>query len=159
VTVTAKESVGMRLAEQNHVRAVGLSNWPQNTDEEFMNSAQKQMTDPITHRGCGLRPASYEIAPQVWLPEACVWLQTETGLRRLWIHSFAHCFDAERLTFSNQSEADHWALSAARAIVDRALDKPELSVPSRIKTVHSLASRWNFARYLAVALFGLKFFR
>ena len=80
-------------------------------------------------------------------------------MHRLWIHSFAHCFDAERLTFSNQSEADHWALSAARAIVDRALDKPELPMPSIKKAADSFTSRWNFARYLAVAAFGLKFFR
>jgi len=125
-----------------------------------MNFAQELLTDPTTHRGCGLRPASYEIAPQVWLPEACVWLQTEAGLRRLWIHSFAHCFDAERLTFANKSEADHWALAAARAIVDRALDRPELPTAARVpKPAHPFAGRWNLARCCAMALFGLKLLR
>jgi len=111
------------------------------------------------HRGCGLRPASYEIAPRVWLPEACVWLQTDVGLRRLWIHSFAHCFDADKLTFSNKSEADDWALSAARAIVDRALDTPALSVLILRNAPRSSAAKWQFARYCTLALFGLKFFR
>jgi len=125
-----------------------------------MNCAHELLADSITHRGCGLRPASYEIAPEVWLPEACVWLQTDGSLIRLWIHSFAHCFDAEKLTFSNKSEADHWALSAARVIVDRAFDEPELPLmPPPRKAAKSFVSRWNLARCCAVALFGLKLFR
>ena len=88
-----------------------------------MDCNEELATGSMKHRGCGVRPASYEVAAQVWLPEACVWLQTDSGIRRLWIHSFAHCFDAEKLTFSNKFEADDWALGAARAIVDRALDE------------------------------------
>ena len=65
--------------------------------------------------------------PQSWLPEACVWLETETGLRRLWVRSFAHCFDAEKLTFP-KLDADSWALGAARTIIDRALEQLKSSV-------------------------------
>lgn len=79
----------------------------------------------LEHRGCGIRAASYEICPESWLPEACVSLQTETGQRKVWVHSFAHCFAAEDLMFSNQLEADSWALAAAKKIIDRALEKDE----------------------------------
>jgi hypothetical protein len=83
----------------------------------------KIISNSINHRGCGVRAASYSIGPKAWLPEACVWLQTEKGSHRLWVHSFAHCFDAEKLTFSNKIEADSWALGAARTIIDRALEQ------------------------------------
>lgn len=81
----------------------------------------------LEHRGCGIRAASYEICPESWLPEACVWLQTETGQRKVWVHSFAHCFAAEDLMFSNQLEADSWALAAAKKIIDRALEEDDLA--------------------------------
>ena len=90
-----------------------------------MNLGEELMLECMKHRGCGIRAASYEIESRSWLPEACVWLKTESGLRRVWIHSFAHCFDAEKLTFSNKLDADSWALGAAKAIIDRALDKLE----------------------------------
>jgi hypothetical protein len=77
----------------------------------------------VKHRGCGIRAASYAVGPQAWLPEACVLLQTEKGSHRLWVHSFAHCFDAEKLTFPNKMDADSWALGAARTIIDRALEQ------------------------------------
>jgi hypothetical protein len=79
----------------------------------------------LEHRGCGIRAASYEIRPQSWLPEACVWLETESGHRKLWVHSFAHCFAAEDLTFPNRVDADSWALVAAKAIIDRALEQSQ----------------------------------
>ncbi len=81
----------------------------------------------LEHRGCGIRAASYEIRPQSWLPEACVWLQTEDGHRKIWVHSFAHCFAAEEVTFPSRVDADSWALGAAKAIIDRALEKPQLA--------------------------------
>jgi hypothetical protein len=80
----------------------------------------------LEHRGCGIRAASYEIRPQSWLPEACVWLQTEAGNRKIWVHSFAHCFAAEDVTFPNRLDADSWALGAAKVIIDRALEMPKL---------------------------------
>jgi hypothetical protein len=73
------------------------------------------------HRGCNIRVASYEVGPQTWIPEACVSLSTDLGARKLWVRSFAHCFASDHITFNNRTEADHWALSAAQAIIDKAL--------------------------------------
>ena len=96
------------------------------------------LSHTLEHRGCGIRAASYEVQPQSWLPEACVWLQTDHGHRKIWVHSFAHCFAAEDLTFSNRFEADSWALGAARTIIDRALEiAEELPVPPRLSRVFS----------------------
>jgi len=78
----------------------------------------------LEHRGCGIRAASYEIRPRSWLPEACVWLQTSDGCRKLWVRSFAHCFAAQDLTFPDRFAADSWALGAAKSIIDRALQDP-----------------------------------
>jgi hypothetical protein len=66
------------------------------------------ISQTLEYRGCGIRAASYELRAQSWLPEACVWLHTDDGHRKLWVHSFAHCFAAEELTFQNKIEADHW---------------------------------------------------
>lgn len=81
------------------------------------------------HRGCNIRVASYEVQPQTWIPEACVSLETDLGSRKLWVRSFAHCFASEHVTFDNRTAADHWALSAAQAIIDKAL--PEFSSAAR----------------------------
>jgi hypothetical protein len=94
------------------------------------------------HRGCGIRAASYEIRPCSWLPEACVWLQTEGGRRKIWVHSFAHCFAAEDLTFSTQLDADCWALVAAKKIIDRALEECAMAaLPAR--RARSLSRLWR----------------
>lgn len=125
-----------------------------------MNSTEELILDSMKHRGCGIRAASYEVAPQAWLPEACVWLQTESGLRRLWMHSFAHCFDAEKLTFTNRFEADNWAVVAARAIVDRALDNAEFNAPARaVNAAERSAGLWQLGRFSALALGCFKLFR
>lgn len=125
-----------------------------------MNCAQESMLDSMKHRGCGVRPASYEIAPKEWLPEASVSLPTETGSRRLWIHSFAHCFDAEKLTFSTKFDADNWAIVAARAIVDRALDEAEASTMIRpAKAPKSSVSLRQLTRYSLLVLGCCKLFR
>jgi hypothetical protein len=125
-----------------------------------VNFAEELVIKSMKHRDCGIRMASYEVAPQAWLPEACVWLQTESGLRRLWIHSFAHCFDAEKLTFTNKLEADTWALGAARAIVDRALDKAEFTIDARTaKAAKPLTSMWQLTRYSTLAFSCFKLFR
>ena len=125
-----------------------------------MNAAEELVIDSVKHRGCGIRAASYEVAPQAWLPEACVWLQTESGLRRLWIHSFAHCFDADKLTFTNKFEADDWALVAARVIVDRALDDAEfIATPRAMNAAKRSGSKWQLARYSTLALSCFKLFR
>jgi hypothetical protein len=111
----------------------------------------------IQHRGCGVRAASYSVGPKAWLPEACVWLETEAGSRRIWVHSFAHCFDAEKLTFPNKLDADGWALVAARTIIDRALEQLN---PAATAAEHEAAhepakaevQRWTFARGPLLAL-------
>jgi len=89
------------------------------------------ISQTLEYRGCGIRAASYELRPQSWLPEACVWLHTDAGHRKIWVHSFAHCFGAEELTFGDKIDADHWALEAARSIVDRALELTPLGVTAR----------------------------
>ena len=125
-----------------------------------MNSAQEKLIHSIKHRGCGIRAASYPVGPQSWLPEACVWLQTEAGLRRLWVHSFAHCFDAEKLTFPNKLDADSWALGAARTIIDRALEQLKASVaPAAGQSSKPSAGAWRLVRNPLLALRRLKNFR
>jgi hypothetical protein len=102
----------------------------------------------LEHRGCGIRAASYEISPRSWLPEACVWLQTESGHRKIWVHSFAHCFAAENLTFPNQLDADSWALGAAKAIIDRALETSQLRTLTRsVCRLPRLSGVIGMARY------------
>lgn len=122
-----------------------------------MNSVDVQS---INHRGCGIRAASYAVGPQSWLPEACVWLDTESGLRRLWVHSFAHCFNAEKLTFPNKLDADSWALGAARTIIDRAKEHLMSSVTeAQPEPLHSPRGAWQLARRPLLALRRLKYFR
>lgn len=124
-----------------------------------MHLSEELTLDNMTHRGCGIRTASYEIESQSWLPEACVWLQTDIGLRQVWIHSFAHCFDAEKLTFPNKLDADNWALGAAKAIIDRALDKLECaSVPAPQKPVKALVGIWRLGRRPLLVLERVKGF-
>jgi hypothetical protein len=116
-----------------------------------------ELFESIQHRGCGIRAASYSVGPKAWLPEASVWLQTETGLRRIWVHSFAHCFDAEKLTFPNKLDADGWALTAARTIIDRALE--HLNPPDTAATdepTETSVQLWEFARRPVLALRLLK---
>lgn len=79
----------------------------------------------LEYGGCRIRTASYEVEQKRWQPEACMAVQTENGPRKIWVQSFAHCFGAENLTFANQSDADDWALAAAKAIIDRANEKLE----------------------------------
>ena len=106
----------------------------------------EELPHSVNHRGCGIRAASYPVGPEAWLPEACVWLETENGLRRVWIHSFAHCFDAEKLTFPNKLDADGWALGAARTIIDRALEQLKSSVdPGLTQPVELPPPAWQLA--------------
>ena len=107
----------------------------------------------LEHRGCGIRAASYEVRPQSWLPEACVWLQTDRGHRKIWVHSFAHCFAAEDLTFSNQFDANSWALFAAKSVIDRAIE--ELNVPSvcyRPQRLRCFSTALRIARHSVASL-------
>jgi hypothetical protein len=98
------------------------------------------------HRGCGIREASYSVGPTSWVPEACVWLQTEDGWKRLWVNSFAHCFAAQDITFASQVEADHWAVLVARTIIDRTLT--ENNAPA---SLYASTSKRYFAKILGLA--------
>jgi hypothetical protein len=122
-----------------------------------MDLAEHSIPDSLQHRGCGIRAASFPVGPQSWLPEACVWLQTETGLHRLWVRSFAHCFDAEKLTFPNKFDADNWALRAAQAIIDRALEQLASAIaPMATEPAKSSSGMWQLARRPLMALGRLK---
>jgi hypothetical protein len=106
----------------------------------------------MQHRGCNIRAASYEVSRQSWLPEACVWLQTDTGLHKVWVHSFAHCFDAEKLTFPNKLDADNWALGAAKSIIDRALEQLQASTVMPQSEDSQYVSRiWDLKRHASAA--------
>lgn len=152
------------LRSEGNAGGVGEFDWNDRYahfyEGHIVNFAEELVVASMKHRDCGIRTASYEVAPHAWLPEACVWLQTESGLRRLWIHSFAHCFDANKLTFTNKVEADTWAVGAARAIVDRALDKAEFTTASRAaKAAKPFASMWQLRRYSTLVLSCFKLFR
>jgi hypothetical protein len=113
------------------------------------------ISQTLEHRGCGILAASYEIGPRSWLPEACVWLQTEAGHRKIWVHSFAHCFAAEELTFPNRLDADSWALVAAKSIIDRALEGPLGRQAKAGNRARHLSGVFGFARH---AVFNLRRF-
>jgi hypothetical protein len=111
------------------------------------------ISNTLEHRGCGIRAASYEVAPTRWLPEACVWVRMETGARKLWVHSFAHCFAAEQLTFGNKLDADNWALVAAKSIIDRAVEQLEPSTQNRTgRRTNRLSRIWASTRRSLSAL-------
>ena len=77
--------------------------------------------DSQEYRGCGIRVVSYQTGVNEWVPEACFWLRTRYGLRRLWIASFAPCFARPGLTFAEKIDADIWAFRLARELIDRTL--------------------------------------
>jgi len=124
-----------------------------------MDFDESLISHTLEHRGCGIKAASYEITPQSWLPEACVWLHTDAGHRKMWVHSFAHCFAAEELTFPNRPDADSWALGAAKSIIDRAFE--ELNLPAVGYASHrvpNLSRVWKIARSSVVNLARLNRF-
>ena len=105
------------------------------------------ISNTLEHRGCGIRAVSYEVAPKSWLPEACVWVHMETGARKIWVHSFAHCFAAEELTFSSKLDADCWALVTAKSIIDRAFEQPKSSSQTWARPRANYFSRiWGLTR-------------
>lgn len=112
-----------------------------------MDFDESLISHTLEHRGCGIKAASYEITPQSWLPEACVWLHTDAGHLKVWVHSFAHCFAAEELTFPSRLDADSWALVAARSIIDQAVE--ELNLPAIAYApyrVRNFSRVWKIAR-------------
>jgi len=108
---------------------------------------QSLISNTLEHRGCGIRAASYEVEPTRWLPEACVWVRMETGARKIWVHSFAHCFAAEQLTFANKLDADNWALVAAKSIIDRTFEQIDTYGPTQTgRRVTFLSRLWSVTR-------------
>jgi hypothetical protein len=100
------------------------------------------------YRGCGIRALSYKTGASEWVPEACFWLRTRYGLRRLWIASFAHCFARPDLTFAKKIDADAWAFRLARELIDRTLpeftdltEKTEVEQKNYIRNVLKLVRR------------------
>jgi hypothetical protein len=65
------------------------------------------------YKGCGIRAFSRQADSGDWVPEACFWLYTADGWRRLWIKSFERFFLAQDLTFRSQKEADDFAFHVA----------------------------------------------
>jgi hypothetical protein len=82
------------------------------------------------YKGCGIRAASYKAGPQSWVPEASFWLNTENGVRRLWVNSFAQCLALQHRTFPNKLEADLCAYRLAQMLIDKTL--PEFERPSSV---------------------------
>lgn len=122
-----------------------------------MNNEAKLFFVTKEHRGCHIRVASYEVRPQTWIPEACVSLNTDLGSRKLWVRSFAHCFASENVTFDNRNEADHWALTAAQAIIDKAL--PEFSAATLPGFEFLTKCLWGLLRIARLPVRALDRFR
>lgn len=86
-----------------------------------MNETIGGMLNTKEYRGCGIRAVSYKTGADEWVPEACFWLHTRDGLRRLWVASFAHCLARPDVTFARKIEADAWACRLAQELIDRTL--------------------------------------
>lgn len=107
------------------------------------------------HRGCDIRAASFKVGPRSWVPEACVLMPIDGGAMKLWVRSFAHCFAAENVTFSNKIEADNWAFSAARAIIDKAL--PDFDPPASPRAPLFAGRRQRAFKAMLQPLFSSRF--
>jgi hypothetical protein len=161
---TAKSCAGMlRIPRQHAGILFAQSNGgvAQRISMEFFLDFDKDLTShTLEHRGCGIRAASYEVRPKSWLPEACVWLQTKAGHSKLWVHSFAHCFGAEDLTFPNKFAADTWALDAAKSIIDRAFAELFLAgLDDSSHRTRRLFAFFGVAHYRVFCLRALRYFR
>jgi hypothetical protein len=111
-----------------------------------MNKETAWILRTTEHRGCGITAASYRSGNGDWIPEACFWLITEVGWRRLWINSFSHYFGPREATFKSKIEADNCALRIARTLIDKTL--PEFDMPSSISLPSSTS---YFAKIIAIA--------
>src|SRR5512143_2254785 len=89
--------------------------------KRFMYEPRSGMLNTKEYRGCGIQAASYKSGANDWVPQACFWLHTTQGWRRLWIGSFAHCLGRSDLTFSRKIDADKWAFRVARELIDKTL--------------------------------------
>lgn len=99
------------------------------------------------YRGCGIRAVSYKTGANEWVPEACFWLRTGHGLRRLWIASFAHCFARPDLTFPRKIDADAWAFRVARELIDRTLPEfTDLTAKTAVRQKNYMATVLKIVR-------------
>jgi hypothetical protein len=116
--------------------------------ERLMNEKTDGILNTKEYRGCGIRALSYKTAANDWAPQACFWLHTHHGWRRLWIASFAHCFARPDLTFARKIDADAWACRLARELIDRTLpeftdstEKTEVEQKHYIRNVLKIVRR------------------
>lgn len=102
------------------------------------------------YKGCDIQAASYRLGANGWVPEACFSLETEKGMRRVWIASFAHCFGMHDLIFRNKIEADNCAFSMARTLIDKTLpefERNSVTMPSSQNNyVSKLRRAWRRRR-------------
>jgi hypothetical protein len=105
------------------------------------------------HKGCGIRAFSYQAGSGEWVPEACFWLYTADGWRRLWIKSFERFFAAPDITFFTQKEADDFAFRLARLLIDRTLtDLQETTQPRMAALPIYLSKIWQSERPFSVSV-------
>jgi hypothetical protein len=96
------------------------------------------------YKGCGIRAFSCQANSGDWVPEACFWLYTADGWRRLWIKSFERFFFAQDLTFRSQKEADDFAFHLARRLIDKTLtDLEESTAPKTTPVTEDLSKTWE----------------
>jgi len=128
-----------------------------NHGERRMNKEPGWIFHTKEYRGCGITAASYRTRSGDWIPEACFWVHTESGWRRFWVASFAHCLGGEEVYYPSKIEADNRAFRMARALIDKTL--PEFDKPSYISPpapANYLAKVMGIARRPLSALSRLK---
>jgi len=103
------------------------------------------------YKGCGIRAFSYQARPGDWVPEACFWLYTADGWRRLWIKSFEQFFAGPHITFPSQKEADDFAFRLARLLIDRTRTDLQEPIPPAALATH-LPKIWKSDRPLSTSI-------
>jgi len=127
-----------------------------NDRKRFMNQQPVGMLNTEYH-GCGIQAASYKSGANDWVPEACFWLHTTHGRRRLWIASFDHCFGRSDLTFSRKIDADLWAFRVARKLIDRTLPEfRDLTEKTDVRQRNCITRVLKIVRRPFSAISGLK---
>jgi hypothetical protein len=125
-----------------------------------MNQQLVGMLNTKEYRGCGIQAASYKSGANDWVPQACFWLQTADGWRRLWIASFAHCFGRSDLTFSRKIDADKWAFRVARELIDKTLPEfTDLTEKTDVRQTNYITRVLRIVRRPFSAISGLKDFK
>lgn len=110
-----------------------------------MNSLVSAVFPTREYKGCDIHAASFKSGARDWTPQACFWIDTENGPRRVWTASFAHCFGFQELAFRSKIEADNCAFRLARTLIDKTLPDLSSSAPQRSSSAY-LAKIFAFAR-------------